>query len=69
MQEFDRLNTPILVNSYSTRVSCQTGQVIATDRGCTTIGMAAGDRYIKYISTIFTTQAAVGDVLYGVIKA
>jgi hypothetical protein len=68
MREFDRLKTPILINSYSTRVNSQTGQLIATDRGCTTLGMPARDRYTKYISTIFTTQAAVGDVLYGVIK-
>jgi glycosyltransferase involved in cell wall biosynthesis len=68
MEAFDRLETPILINSYSTRVNAQTGQLIATDHGCTTLGMPARDRYIKYISTIFTTQAAVGDVLYGVIK-
>jgi glycosyltransferase involved in cell wall biosynthesis len=68
MREFDRLETPILINSYSTRINSQTGQVIATDRGCTTVGMPARDRYIKYISTIYTTQAAVGDVLYGVMQ-
>jgi glycosyltransferase involved in cell wall biosynthesis len=66
MGEFERLETPILVNSYSTRLNAQ-GQVVATDRGCTTIGMPAGDRYTKYISTIFTAQAAIGDVLYGLI--
>ncbi len=66
ISEFERLESPILINSYSTRLNSQ-GQVVATDRGCTTIGMPARDRYIKYISTIFTTQAAIGDVLYGLI--
>jgi glycosyltransferase involved in cell wall biosynthesis len=67
MNEFERLKSLILVNSYSTRLNAQ-GEVIATDCGCTTIAMRPCDRYIKYISTIFTTQAAIGDVLYGVIK-
>jgi glycosyltransferase involved in cell wall biosynthesis len=66
MCEFERLESPILINSYSTRLNSQ-GQVIATDSGCSTIGMPARDRYIKYISTIFTTQAAIGDVLYGIV--
>jgi glycosyltransferase involved in cell wall biosynthesis len=66
MREFERLESPILINSYSTRLNAQ-DQVVATDRGCTTVGMPARDRYIKYISTIFTAQAAIGDVLYGLI--
>jgi glycosyltransferase involved in cell wall biosynthesis len=67
MREFERLKSPILINSYSTRLNSR-GEVVATDRGCTTVGMLARDRYIKYISTIFTTQAAGGDVLYGIVK-
>ncbi len=67
MQKFVSLSHPILVNSYSARLNAH-GKVILMDRGCTTIGMTVADRYIKYISTIFTKQAAVGDVLYGVMK-
>jgi glycosyltransferase involved in cell wall biosynthesis len=67
MQEFESSNSLILVNGYSARLNSQ-GKVILTDRGCTTIGAPVHDRYIKYISTIFTKQAAVGDVLYGVMK-
>jgi glycosyltransferase involved in cell wall biosynthesis len=67
MREFERLKTPVLINSYSARLNA-CGEVIAMDRGCSTIGMSARNRYIKYISTIFTTQAAVGDVLYGVVR-
>jgi glycosyltransferase involved in cell wall biosynthesis len=68
IREFDRLKSPILVNSYSTRLDAQSGQVMARDQGCTTMGLAARDRYVKYVSTIFTKQAAIGDVLYGLIK-
>ncbi len=67
MQKFASLSHLILVNSYSARLNPQ-GKVILTDRGCTTIGMTVCDRYTQYISTIFTKQAAVGDVLYGVMK-
>jgi glycosyltransferase involved in cell wall biosynthesis len=67
IREFASLNSPILVNSYSSRLNSR-GEAIVTDKGCTTIGMPASDRYTKYISTIFTKQAAIGDVLYGVIK-
>lgn len=67
IDQFELLNTPILINSYSSRLNSQ-GEVIVTDMGCTTVGMRVCDRYIKYISTIFTKQAAIGDVLYGVMK-
>jgi glycosyltransferase involved in cell wall biosynthesis len=67
MQEFESSNSLILVNGHSARLNSQ-GKVILTDKGCTTIGVPVHDRYIKYISTIFTKQAAVGDVLYGVMK-
>jgi glycosyltransferase involved in cell wall biosynthesis len=67
VQEFKALKTPILINSHSARLNSR-GEVVAIDQGCTTIGMLARDRYVKYISTIFTKQAAVGDVLYGVMN-
>ncbi len=68
IKEFERLKTPLIVNSYSERVNKQLDEVIALDKGCTTIGMPAYQRYIKYISTIYTEQAAVTDINYGVIK-
>ena len=68
LKEFERLKTPLIVNSYSQRVDNKSDKVIAIDKGCTTIGMPADRRYIKYISTIYTEQAAVTDINYGVIK-
>jgi glycosyltransferase involved in cell wall biosynthesis len=68
LAEFDRLKTPIVVNSYSRRVDKQSGQTIAIDRGCNTMGLPAYQRYIKYISTIYTQQAAVTDINYGVMR-
>jgi glycosyltransferase involved in cell wall biosynthesis len=68
IQEFDRYKTPVLVNSYSVRMDKQSGQKLAVDQGCTTLGLSARDRYVQYISTIFTTQAAVGDIIYGIMK-
>jgi glycosyltransferase involved in cell wall biosynthesis len=68
IEAFDRLKTPVLVNSYSVRMDRQSGQKLAIDQGCNTLGLSARDRYIKYISTIFTTQAAVGDIIYGIMK-
>jgi glycosyltransferase involved in cell wall biosynthesis len=68
IQEFDRLKTPIVVNSYSQRVDRQSGKPIALDRGCNTMGLPAYRRYIKYISTIYTEQAAVTDINYGIMR-
>jgi glycosyltransferase involved in cell wall biosynthesis len=68
IREFERLKTPIIVNSYSQRVDRDRDTIIALDKGCTTIGMPAYRRYIKYISTIYTEQAAVTDINYGVMK-
>ncbi len=68
IKEFERLKTPLIVNSYSQRVDKQLDKVIAIDKGCNTIGMPAYQRYIKYISTIYTEQAAVTDINYGVVN-
>lgn len=68
IQEFERLKTPLVVNSYSQRIDRQSGQVVAIDKGCTTIGLPTYRRYIKYISTIYTEQAAVTDINYGVMR-
>ena len=68
IEEFDRLKTPLIVNSYSQRVDKHSAKIVALDKGCTTIGMPAYQRYIRYISTIYTEQAAVTDINYGVMK-
>jgi glycosyltransferase involved in cell wall biosynthesis len=68
IEEFERLKTPLIVNSYSQRVDKHSDKIVALDRGCTTIGMPAYRRYIKYISTIYTEQAAVTDINYGVMN-
>jgi glycosyltransferase involved in cell wall biosynthesis len=68
LREFERWKTPIIVNSYSQRCDRDTGKVIALDKGCTTIGMRPYRRYIQYISTIYTEQAAITDINYGVMK-
>jgi glycosyltransferase involved in cell wall biosynthesis len=68
MREFTRSPALILVNSYSKLVDYSTNQAVAIDKGCTTEGLPPVKRYIKYLSTIYTEQAAVGDVIYGVIK-
>ena len=68
LQEFDRLKTPIVVNSYSRRVDKQLDKTIAIDKGCNTMGLPAYQRYIKYISTIYTEQVAVTDINYGVMR-
>jgi glycosyltransferase involved in cell wall biosynthesis len=68
IKEFERLKTPLIVNSYSQRVDKHSDKIVALDRGCTTIGMPASQRYITYISTIYTKQAAVTDINYGVMK-
>jgi glycosyltransferase involved in cell wall biosynthesis len=68
IKEFERLETPVVVNSYSRRVDWQLGKTIAIDKGCTTMGLPAYQRYIKYISTIYTEQVAVTDINYGVMR-
>jgi glycosyltransferase involved in cell wall biosynthesis len=68
IQEFERLQTPIVVNSYSRRVDKQLERTIAIDKGCSTIGLPAYQRYIKYISTIYTEQVAVTDINYGIMR-
>ncbi len=68
VKEFERFKTPIVVNSYSQRVNWQSGDRMEIDRGCPTIGLPAYRRYIKYISTIYTQQAAITDINYGVMR-
>ena len=43
-------------------------QSIKTDQGCTTIGMPAAERYYRYLGSVYTTQNAIGDLIYGVMK-
>jgi glycosyltransferase involved in cell wall biosynthesis len=68
LQEFYRLKTPIVVNSYSRRVDKQLDKTIAIDKGCNTMGLPPYQRYIKYISTIYTEQVAVTDINYGIMR-
>lgn len=68
IKEFARLQTPVVVNTYSRRVNRQSGQTIAIDKGCNTMGLPAYRRYIKYITTIYTDQAAVTDINYGIMR-
>lgn len=39
-----------------------------TDQGCTTLGLSPAERYYKYLSSIYTTQSAIGDLIHGVMK-
>ena len=58
----------LLVNSYSQLVDSDTNQIIKIDRGCTTVGLGSWQRCFKYLSSIYTDQAAIGDLIYGLIK-
>lgn len=58
----------LLVNSYSQLVEPDSGKVLKTDKGCTTIELNPTARYHKYLSSIYTDQAGIGDLIYGVIK-
>ena len=59
----------VLVNSFSQLIDPNTQDVLNTDYGCTTIGLSPTDRVYKYLSTIYTEQAAVGDLIYGLVKS
>ena len=39
-----------------------------TDQGCTTVGLPPSERYYQYLSSIYTTQSAIGDLIHGVMK-
>jgi hypothetical protein len=58
----------VLVNSYSQLVDPDTNQVIKVDKGCTTLGLNPRQRCLRYLSSIYTDQAAIGDLIYGLIK-
>ncbi len=58
----------LLVNSYSQLIEPDSGKVLKTDKGCTTTGLKPTERYHKYLSSIYTDQAGIGDLIYGVIK-
>ncbi len=59
----------VLVNSYSQLIDPDSRQILKTDYGCTTVGLSPSERYQKYLSSIYTDQAAIGDLIYGVIKS
>ncbi len=68
LQGFQKSDKVLLVNTYSELIDPNSGETIKVDKGCTTLGMPAATRYKRYISSIFTEQAAIGDLIYGVIK-
>ena len=39
-----------------------------TDQGCTTLGLPPSERYYRYLSSVYTTQSAIGDLIHGVMK-
>ncbi|NER51118.1 MAG: glycosyltransferase family 2 protein [Symploca sp. SIO1A3] len=72
MEEFDKPEVSsklLLVNSFSELKDPVQGKVLAVDQGCTTVGLPVSQRYQNYISSIYKEQAAVGDLIYGVIKS
>lgn len=62
----------LLVNAYSqlmTLAATNTGTIgLTTDQGCTTLGLSPAERYYKYLSSVYTTQSAIGDLIHGVMK-
>lgn len=62
----------LLVNAYSqliTLAATNTGMIgLTTDQGCTTLGLSPAERYYKYLSSVYTTQSAIGDLIHGVMK-
>ena len=58
----------LLVNTFSELTDPVKGKVLAVDQGCTTVNLPVSQRYQKYISSIYQEQAAVGDLIYGLIK-
>ncbi len=71
VEEFGKPNVSpklLLVNSFSELKDPVQEKVLAVDQGCTTVGLPVSQRYQNYISSIYKEQAAVGDLIYGVIK-
>ena len=58
----------VIVNTYSALTDGAENPPIRIDKGCTTIGLSPFERYYQYLSTIYTDQAAVGDLIYGLMK-
>lgn len=68
LQAFEQSDKLLVVNSFSELVYPETGELLRVDRGCTTVELSAPHRYKRYISTIFTEQAAIGDLIYGLMQ-
>lgn len=64
-QQADPSTHLVLVNSFSQLVQAD---VDTTDQGCTTVGLSPADRYYEYLSSIYTTQSAIGDLIHGVMN-
>lgn len=67
-EELDDSSQVILVNSFSSLLDKQSDEIIKVDRGCNTVGLQPAKRYYKYLKSIYTSQASVGDLIYGVIR-
>jgi glycosyltransferase involved in cell wall biosynthesis len=68
LQAFSTSPHLLVVNSYSEIIHAKTEEFVKIDRGCTTLGLSPVNRYKRYISSIFTDQAANGDLIYGLMK-
>ena len=58
----------VVVNTYSALKDRTENTTLGIDKGCTTVGLSPFKRYYQYLSTIYTNQAAVGDLIYGLMK-
>ena len=62
----------LLVNAYSQLITLASTTTRTTepktDQGCTTLGLPPAERYYKYLSSVYTTQSAIGDLIHGVMK-
>lgn len=68
LQAFEKSEDLVAVNTVSEVLAYDCDRVVKCDRGCTTIGLSSLQRYQRYLSTIFTEQAAVGNLIYGLFK-
>lgn len=68
LESFDKSEKVVLVNTVSEVLAHDSDRVVKCDLGCTTLGLSPLRRYQRYLTTIFTEQAAVGNLVYGLFK-
>ena len=67
--ELSQADAPlVVVNTYSALKDGPEHTTLGIDKGCTTVSLPTFKRYYQYLSTIYTDQAAVGDLIYGLMK-